>query len=181
MVKELWKPVVGFEGIYEVSNLGNVRSLDRIVTYRDGRKVYYKGKILSQKINIKWGYKEVVLYKHRQGKTYRVNRLVALAFLPNPDNLPEVNHIDEDKTNNKVDNLEWCSRKYNCNYGNRVDKYINSRGIKIQQLDCDGSVLHIYRSISEACRSIQCNSNSGLCYALKHSGKYKGYYWKEVL
>ena len=116
MTEEIWRPVVGYEGLYEVSSLGRVRSLDRYVKSKSYR--LHKGKILSPAKDTT-GYLKVVLSCNGKSKTIKVHRLVAIAFLYNPDNLPEVNHLDEDKTNNRVDNLEFCNRKYNCNYGSR--------------------------------------------------------------
>ena len=106
MIEE-WKAIPGYEGLYEVSNKGNVRNVRRNTLLR---------------LQKNQGYIKVWLYKNGIGTGLRVHRLVAEAFLPNPDNLPEVNHKDEDKTNNNVDNLEWCNRKYNINYGSRKDK-----------------------------------------------------------
>ena len=100
---EEWRAVPGYEGLYMVSNIGNVKSL-------------IKNKIIKYFINKK-GYRLVSLSKNGIIKKFSVHRLVAQAFIPNPDNLPQVNHKDEDKTNNNVDNLEWCDAKYNNNYG----------------------------------------------------------------
>ena len=120
---EIWKPVVGYEGLYEVSNLGNVRSLDRIVddVFLDRHRTRrFRGKMLSQKTTKKYKYKQVNLYdENRNGKTWLVHTLVATAFIPNPHGYKEINHIDENGTNNNVSNLEWCDRWYNTHYGTR--------------------------------------------------------------
>ena len=100
---EEWRAVPGYEGLYEVSNKGNVKSL-------------IKNKIIKGFIN-RCGYILVGLSKNGIRKKITIHRLVAQVFIENPDNLPEVNHKDEDKANNSVDNLEWCDRKYNNNYG----------------------------------------------------------------
>ena len=113
---EEWRDIKGYEGYYQISNWGRVKSLKRTVW--DSRGCYRKvaERILKAGDN-GHGYLFVELCKDGKDKAYRINRLVAQAFLPNPDNLPEVNHKDEDKTNNKVENLEWCSKLYNINYG----------------------------------------------------------------
>lgn len=108
IMEEIWKPVVEYEGLYEVSNTGLVRSLRY-------------NKIMSPNIN-RYGYKYINLCKDGIIKTKTIHRLVAQAFIPNPDNLPMVNHKDEDKGNNCVENLEWCDQKYNVNYGMSQEK-----------------------------------------------------------
>lgn len=101
---EEWRPVKGYEGLYEVSNTGQVKSLFR---YR---------KVLKPNI-MKRGYCSVELFKGSNSKRLLIHRLVAEAFIPNDSNLPQINHIDENPMNNTVDNLEWCTAKYNMNYG----------------------------------------------------------------
>ena len=121
MIEEIWKPIEGYEGLYEVSSYGRVRSLDRYVkTCYEAYKLH-KGKILSPAKD-KNGYLKVHLCCNGKHNIIRVHRLVCKAFIPNPDNLPEVNHKDEDKTNNSVDNLEWCDRSYNISYGTRTER-----------------------------------------------------------
>ena len=105
---ETWKDVVGFEGMYQVSNLGRIKSLNYSRTNKE--------KIMKPSLTTN-GYLRVVLRKDGKSFTRAVHRLVAEAFLPNVDNLEEVNHKDECKTNNSLNNLEWCNRKYNINYG----------------------------------------------------------------
>lgn len=109
-MEEIWKDIRDYEGLYQVSNLGNVRSL----RYNHTEKI----KLLKQGVNKK-GYKYVRLFKNGKGKTHIVHRLVAMSFIPNPNNLPIVNHIDECKSNNMVSNLEWCTLVYNNAYGTR--------------------------------------------------------------
>lgn len=127
MKKEIWKDIKNYEGYYQVSNLGRIKSVDRYINQYNGYNYstrIYKGKILKFSIGTR-GYLKVVLQKERKVKTYNVHRLVAEAFIPNPNNLPQVNHIDENKLNNNINNLEWCSSKYNINFGNRNIKVSN--------------------------------------------------------
>lgn len=120
-MNEEWRPIEGYEGLYEVSNTGRVRSLDMYVKIGYGSYRLHKGKVLSPGKN-KDGYLLINLHCNEKNKKCLVHRLVAQAFIPNPDNLPQVNHKDEDKLNNRVENLEWCDAKYNINYGSRKDK-----------------------------------------------------------
>ena len=116
-MEEIWKDVKGFEGRYQVSNLGRVRSLDftwlaynyKVCGYVECKR---KGKILKPKTSYN-GYLQVCLKISSKNHYKLLHRLVADAFIPNPNNLPTVNHKDEDKWNNRVDNLEWCTYKYN--------------------------------------------------------------------
>ena len=117
MIEE-WRSIEGYEGLYEVSNTGRVRSVDRYVVDSLGHRKFYKGKVLIP-VKSNLGYLLVSLCCNGKHKMFLVHRLVAQVFIENPDNLPEVNHLDEDKTNNRVDNLEFCDRSYNINYGLR--------------------------------------------------------------
>lgn len=114
-MKEIFKEIEGYENLYQISNLGNVKSLG------NGNSNNSKEKILKPTKDKK-GYLYVDLYKQGKRKTYKVHRLVAKVFIENPNNLPQVNHKDEDKTNNAVENLEFCDAKYNINYGTRNEK-----------------------------------------------------------
>ena len=109
-MKEIWKDIVGYEGLYKVSNLGRVKSLSR--NFWNGVN-WWKSKEKILKNNILSNYCIVYLYKNKKRKTKQVHRLVAQAFISNFNNKPEVNHIDGDKENNIVDNLEWCTHKEN--------------------------------------------------------------------
>ena len=109
-MNEIWRDIPGYEGKYQVSNTGEVKSLN----YNHTGEI----KLLKQGIKKK-GYRQVNLYKNGKVKHHLVHRLVAIAFIPNPNNYKEVNHKDEDPSNNNVKNLEWCTREYNNNYGTR--------------------------------------------------------------
>lgn len=116
--EEQWRPIEGYERMYEVSNLGRVRSSD---SYNRLGRLHLKGRILRPKIEPN-GYLRATLFKEGKRKVFMIHRLVAQAFIPNPEGLPQINHIDEDKTNNRVENLEWCDGKYNMNYGTRTER-----------------------------------------------------------
>ena len=123
-LKEIWKDIKNYEGIYQVSNLGRVKSVARKVKYSRGSHSYYQyqqERFLSanHKSN---GYLEYSLYKDSKRTHKYIHRLVADAFIDNPNNLPVVNHKDENKENNLADNLEWCTILYNNTYGTRIDK-----------------------------------------------------------
>lgn len=109
---EIWTSVCDYEGIYEVSNYGNVRSLDRVVTRSDGNKRKFKGQVLK-KIKDKQGYLVISMHNNSTPKSRRIHRLVAEAFIPNPLNKRTINHIDGNKTNNRIDNLEWATQSEN--------------------------------------------------------------------
>ena len=115
---EEWRPVVGYEGLYEVSNTGQVRSVGRYYVNSLGKRFFLKGKILSLSDNGR-GYLTAHLTRDKKSSSKYIHRLVAEAFILNVDGLPAVNHKDEDKTNNSVENLEWCNNDYNDNYGTR--------------------------------------------------------------
>lgn len=125
MDKEIWKPVVGYEGLYEVSNKGRVRSLDREITSNCSGRLYhrlYPGKIRSQSTNGK-GYMQVSLTDRNSNVKYLlVHRLVAMAFIPNPENKPYINHLDEVKDHNWAENLEWCTHYENIHYGTAIER-----------------------------------------------------------
>ena len=119
------RPVKGYEGYYEVDNCGRVYALDRVIHVEDHGRSYDKplsGGIIKQHMHSK-GYKIVPLTRDGKTKNVFVHRIVATAFLPNPDNLPCINHKDEDKTNNFAENLEWCTYQYNNAYGSKPKKH----------------------------------------------------------
>lgn len=148
MAAEVWKnlPMEGFEH-YQVSNLGNVRN----TSYKG------TGRVWDMKLHKdRDGYLRVTLCRNGLSKMFRVNRLVAIAFIPNPKNLPMVNHKDETRDNNRVENLEWCDNDYNNNYGTRNKRLseakLNTNCKPVCQCDMDGNVIKVWPSICEVKR-----------------------------
>ena len=147
-MNEIWKDVLHYEGLYEVSNFGRVRN-------KETKKIKEQISNYNRKSD-KGGYMTVELWKNNQGKKEYVHRLVALAFVPNPDNLPQVNHKDEVKTNNVPENLEWCDCKYNNNYGTKKERQIESflrngtNCTRVGKVDSNGNIIDTYRSMREA-------------------------------
>lgn len=178
---EIWKSVSGYEGIYEVSNMGRVKSVSRYVKNGNSQK-YIQGKILVNSIEKKTKYMRVTLCKGGKQKIAKVHRLVALTFLPNTNNYPQVNHKDENRRNNCVDNLEWCSANYNMNYGKRNERSAksNTNGIRskaVLQIK-NGEVIREFPSASEVERKIGFGQrNISKCCRGECKQAY-GYEWK---
>lgn len=176
--KEKWLPIKDYENCYVVSNTGIVKSLKRVNEYG----YHLKEHIMHQTID-RNGYCKVYLTKYGKSKSKLVHRLVAEAFIPNPNNFPEINHKDENKANNMVDNLEWCTHKYNSNYGTRTSKIIPKTIEKtrkpVKQIDEDGNVIKIWYSMNEASRKlgiIQQNISKCCQGTRQHAGGYKWEY-----
>lgn len=181
------KAVVGYEGYYEVDQFGRVFSLDRVVTIVDGDRTYEKplsGKQMKQHMH-SGGYKVVALTKDGKSKNIFVHRIVAEAFLPNPDNLPMVNHKDEDKTNNFLENLEWCTAAYNRTYGKAVERHAKKlRGRESEkrkaviQRGLDGSFMDWHESVTKAAEKMN-GSTTAISKACKGERKTAyGYLWE---
>jgi hypothetical protein len=164
MKKEIWKPISGFEGAYEVSNLGAVRSLDREIihnTYKETAKKktqFNKGKVLTIRYNnMGKGYAYLMLYLHSKHSKRFVHRLVAQAFIKNPENKSEVNHIDGNPRNNDVSNLEWNTRKENLAHA--IATGLHDCRKKIRSISKDGTVLK-FDSIKSATAHFGCDRTS---------------------
>lgn len=166
---EIWKPIPGYKN-YEVSSYGRVRSIDHY-RYKKGdfHPTFIRGKIISISITPS-GYCHVGVWpdngKRSEHKVCRVHRLVAKAFLDNPDNLPDVNHKDENKLNNRIENLEWCTHTYNRNWGTgekrraeSFKKQYRENARKVIQYDKIGNIVAVYNNAVEA------SENSGICKA----------------
>lgn len=144
-MEELWRDVSGYGGLYQVSNTGRVRKRAYAIMRSNGRKQSFKDKEL--KLSDRSGYKVVWLCNDGVSKLCRVHRLVAQAFIPNPNNLPFINHKDENPSNNRVENLEWCDNAYNINYG--TCKY-RMRNAKLGKKLSESHKEHISRGVREA-------------------------------
>lgn len=168
-MNEIYKDVVGYEGKYQVSNLGNVKSLN----YRQTGKE----KVMKQTL-IDNGYLQVDLYNNGKHKKYGVHRLVADAFLDNPNNYPQVNHKDENKQNNNVDNLEWATAQYNINYGTHGERAGKTRSKPVIQYDLQGNFIKSWNSATEIEKQLKI-SRTNICNCC--NGKIKtayGYKWR---
>jgi hypothetical protein len=196
--QEIWKSVVGYEELYEVSNFGRVKGLQRKCKLSENHKADFRivpEKIIKQDINA--GYCYVGLFRNGKCQRKRVHRLVAEAFLLNQNNLPQVNHKDENKLNNHIENLEWCTGSYNIKYGTcreRIVKHTNfhspeklkqyaKRRKKILQLLFDGTLINTYESLTIAslATKLSIGNISSCCHKKRETAG--GYRWKfkEVL
>lgn len=188
MIEE-WRDVVGYEGLYQVSSLGRVKSLERMSAYRPSsgsRKV--GGRLLTVN-HSKDGYPRVKLSKNGSAKYITIHRLVALAFIPKPAWATEVNHIDENKDNNTTENLEWCTHRYNSNYGTRTlrqsetnrkkrdDGFYSSRRIRGTSI-LDGTEIE-FPSITEASKH---GFHRQCIRKVLHGNQFHtgGYIWEEI-
>lgn len=172
---EVWKDIPGYEGLYQVSNLGRVKSM--------GNDKSKKEKLLNSEKTI-WGYLRVCLYKNNVSRHYSIHKLVASTFIHNPENLPCINHKDCNRTNNNVSNLEWCTQKYNVNYGDCLNKRINTKNKNktygaqkpVVQISLDNKPIKIFSSISETdFYGFNHGAVSACCLGKRKN--HKGYKW----
>lgn len=188
-MKEEFKDIKGYEGLYQISNTGKIKSLKRMVVRNNNRPLLVEEKILKPSVD-KRGYLYVGLLKNGIKKTYSVHRLVAEAFIQNPNNLPQVNHKDENKQNNCVKNLELCDAKYNNNYGTRnkriaekiSKKLINGKTSKqVLQIDkTTNEVIAEFPSVSEVQRQlgIRKSNISACCLGKPNHNIAGGFKWQ---
>lgn len=160
---EIWKDIIGYEGLYKISSLGNVKSLDRYYFNRY-KEILIKGKKIKPFITN--NYYAINLHKNGKGKTRYIHRLVAEHFIPKENNKPYVNHKNENKLDNRVANLEWCSPAYNINYGNCRKKISISNSTPVVQFDKNGKVLNTFYGMNEASR-LTGISSAAICKCCK--------------
>lgn len=183
-MKEEWRPCKGYEGFYEVSNMGRVRSI-AVYSAKYGKVIERKTPRLHKLETSRDGYKRLTLSMYGDHKHWFVHRLVALAFIPNPENLPFINHKDEDTKNNNVSNLEWCTGEYNSNYGTlprRIAKRMNENhptAKTVFQYKLDGAFVTAYPSCNEAARCLGTVSGDMISRVCRGQAKTAGgYFWK---
>lgn len=178
-MEEIWKSIKGFENFYEISNVGRVRSLDR---YVNGNGItcdfqFIKGRILHPTKD-KLGYFRVMLRKNNSHKTFLVHRLVAEAFIENPNNLPFINHKDENPSNNSVNNLEWCTAQYNLTYGTCQSRLAKSKVRKVVQYDKYMNVICEWDSLKAAASSIKVSQQNISACCRNNRKTCGGFIWK---
>lgn len=186
---EEWRYVNSYEGLYLVSNFGRIKSVERFSSEcksnrcKNSFSYTVKEKILKQ--SIVHGYLCVHLSKENNKKMIKVHRIVAEAFIQNQNGFRIINHKNEDKLDNRVSNIEWCTTKYNCNYGTRNERISNTQrqntesSRPVLQLTVDGKIVNEYSSITEASRhGFDRKTISKICRGITPKYTTKGYTWK---
>ena len=183
---EIWENIIGYEGLYQVSSLGNIKSIARIVAHQKKGNQFYSGRMLKSETS-NCGYKRIQLCKSNLAKPYSIHRIVALTFIPNPNSYPQVNHIDGNKGNNYIDNLEWCNASENqihyIKLTNHKNKYLGKFNEDhpaskiVNQYDLNGNFLKQWASTLDAGRNGYNSNGISQCA----NGDYKssnGYLWR---
>lgn len=176
-ITEEWRPVVGFVGYYEVSNQGNVRSVSRVVRGQSKQGGYHQmGKVVAKYKDVN-GYFCAHLCRDGISINKKIHRMVAEAFIPNPDNLPVINHKDEVKTNNRVENLEWCTQQYNVTYGNAIQKCQDATRKPIYQLDKNTTeIVKIWKWVGDITKELGYRKNRVVGWCQRYA-EAEGYIW----
>lgn len=171
MENEIWRDIKGYEGLYQVSNLGRVKSLAHTIVRSNGWKQTFGERILKAKNAL--GYSSVTLCDRGKHRSNYVHRLVAEAFVPNPNGYLEVNHKNEDKRDNRAENIEWCTRQYNLLYGCRGEKSGHSLGRETVLVSESGEEIHFDR-ISRAAEFLGVTTQA-VSQARRRNQRTKGY------
>lgn len=196
-MNEIWKPVKGYEGYYEVSNLGRIKSIERMVKWK-GRERFVKETIKATNID-KGGYPVVTLCRDCKSTSVKVHRIIAEAFIPNPDNKPLIDHINTIRTDNRVENLRWCTNQENCNNpitlrNARKNNYTKESCAKanetkrkrktmtapkfVCQYTKQGLLLNVHESIQDAMRNTGIHASAISCVCSGKRFSAGGYIWK---
>lgn len=192
MQEEIWKDIAGYEGLYQVSNLGRVKGLDRVI-YRSSTPQYVKGKIMSQGL-LNTGYRYVTLWNKKNRQVFLVHRLVAEAFLPKQHGKNVVDHIDGIRTNNHVSNLRWCTRKENTNFPLARAKYEKSNqkrienirlfhqkhSLQVVQLTTEGTIVKKWNSVKQASESLGILTSGIYASCIGEKKTAGGYKWRYI-
>lgn len=174
---EIWKDIEEFEGLYQVSNKGRVRSLDESDVQGRHLGRPRRGTIMALVIK-KTGYVNVRLSKNGKAYDRSVHRLVGIAFIPNPNNYPCINHKDGNRANNNVENLEWCTYQYNNTYNGARDRAGASSGTPVEQYTTDGVFVARYRSINFAAKTLHMSPGDLSQHLRGRQKTYAGHIWK---
>lgn len=185
MKKEIWKDIKGYEGFYQISNFGKVKSLTRLIIRKNNNDFTLKGKLLKSANN--GNYDLVVLTKDKKRKTHTVHQLVALNFIPNPNRYKEINHIDGNKKNNFIENLEWCTHEENMKhaFANGLVSIISGvnhpHSKPVKQLNKDGTLVKIWGNVKTAEKHFNPNGRDNISAVVNGRRKtYMGYKWELV-
>lgn len=171
-MEEIWRDIAGFEGIYQVSNLGRIKSFQEWKRASCPKEFILKSTLANN------GYCQVTLYKDTKRKKYLVHRLVAEAFIPNPDGLPHINHKDENPENNNADNLEWCTPLYNNRYGTARYRAMMTKGRRVDQCLINGQWIATYINPTIASEITGIKQKAIVTCASGHIQSGEGFIWK---
>jgi hypothetical protein len=175
-MQEIWKDIKGYEGLYKVSNLGRVKSLNRVIKNKNGSLRSLEERMLNP-LKDTDGYLMVGLFQYGNQKRCKIHRLVAETFLENPNNKPQVNHINEIKSDNKLSNLEWVTAKENVNHGSAPKRRAESRMKRVVQISIEGEEIRTFKSMNEVAEcGFTRQSVQKVCKGYRKT--HKGFVWR---